>query len=128
MIGAPLIPIGLFWFAWSARPSAHWISPILAGIPFAWGNTATFLTAVFYLLDVYGPMVGASALAANGLSRYIMSGCFPLFTFQMYEELGIGWATSLLGFLSVLMMPIPFIFFNYGPQIRARSSYKIVKA
>lgn len=45
MIGAFTIPIGLFWFAWTARPSVHWISPILAGIPFAFGNLSLFISA-----------------------------------------------------------------------------------
>ncbi len=56
------------------------------------------------MIDVYGPLGGASAMAANGIARYTMGAVFPLFTFQMYETLGIGWATSLLGFLSVLMV------------------------
>lgn len=27
MVGAILVPIGLFWYAWSARKSIHWIMP-----------------------------------------------------------------------------------------------------
>ena len=57
-------------------------------------------------------MNGASAMAANGLARYSMGAVFPLFTFQMYERLGIAWATSLLAFISVAMMPIPWVFFK----------------
>ena len=41
----------------------------------------------------------------------------------VYEHLGIGWATSLLGFLSLLMLPIPWILFKWGPEIRKRSRY-----
>ena len=127
MMGAFGIPIGLFWFAWSARRDVHWISPVLAGIPFAWGNLAIFISAALYLIDVYGPLNGASAMAANGLARYTMGAVFPLFTFQMYETLGIAWATSLLGFISVAMMPIPWVFFKYGPKIRAKSNYDTLK-
>ena len=127
MMGAFGIPIGLFWFAWSARRDVHWISPVLAGIPFAWGNLGIFISAALYLLDVYGPLNGASAMAANGLARYTMGAVFPLFTFQMYETLGIAWATSLLGFISVAMMPIPWVFFKYGPKIRAKSNYDTLK-
>lgn len=60
----------LFWFAWSARQDVHWIVPVIAGIPFAWGNLLVFVSAALYLIDVYGPMNGASAMAANGLARY----------------------------------------------------------
>ena len=46
----------------------------------------------------------------------------------MYETLGIAWATSLLGFVSIALMPIPWILYKYGPQIRAKSRYDTIKA
>jgi hypothetical protein len=114
----------LFWFAWSARPSTHWISPVLAGVPFAWGNVCIFISAALYFIDVYGPLNGASAMAANGLARYTLGAAFPLFTFQMYERLGVAWATSLLGFVSVAMIPIPWLFWwRYGEVIRGKSRF-----
>jgi len=82
MMGSFGLPIGLFWFAWTARADVHWISPVLATIPFAWGNLCVFTAAALYLIDVYGPLNGASALAANGLVRYVSGAVFPLFTVQ----------------------------------------------
>jgi hypothetical protein len=35
---------------------------------------------MLYLTNVYGAKYGASALAANGLLRYLVGGSFPLFT------------------------------------------------
>lgn len=35
---------------------------------------------MLYLTDVHGAKHGASALAANGLLRYLIGGSFPLFT------------------------------------------------
>lgn len=146
MIGSFGLPIGLFWFAWTARRDVHWISPILATIPFGWGNLSVFTATALYLVDVYGPLNGASALAANGLVRYISGAAFPLFTVQsesnhspvhcsllitrlvVYERLGIDWATSLLGFFSILLLPIPFVLFRYGPQIRRKSHFDTIKA
>ena len=121
------VSIGLFWFSWTARLSVHWIVPVLAGIPFAWGNLCIFVSAALYLMDTYGPLIGASAMAANGLARYSLGAAFPLFTFQMLERLGVAWSISLLGFLSLAMLPIPWIFFKYGPSIRARSRYDTFK-
>jgi hypothetical protein len=97
---------------------------VLAGIPFAWGNLCIFLSAALYFIDVYGPLNGASAMAANGLARYSLGAAFPLFTFQMYERLGVAWATSLLGFVSVAMIPIPWLFFYYGEVIRGKSGFR----
>jgi hypothetical protein len=37
MMGAILVPVGMFWFAFTGYSSIHWIVPILAGIPFGWG-------------------------------------------------------------------------------------------
>ena len=82
MIGSFGLPIGLFWFAWTARADVHWISPILASVVFAWGNLCVFTAAALYLVDVYGPLTGASALAANGLMRYMSGAATPLFTVQ----------------------------------------------
>jgi hypothetical protein len=75
------------------------------------------------MIDTYGPLTGASALSANGLLRYLMGAAFPLFTIQMYEGMGIGWATSLLGFVSLALIPVPYVLFKYGAAIRAKSTY-----
>ena len=123
MLGSLGIPIGLFWFAWTAKPSIHWISPTLAGIPFGMGNLSLFITAALYMVDCYGPLYGASAMASNGLARYTYAAAFPLFSIQMFDGLGTSWAASLLGFFSLLLLPIPFVFFRFGPKIRSYSPY-----
>lgn len=81
-----------------------------------------------YLVDTYQAMAGASAMAANGLLRYTLGAVFPLFTLQMYEKLGINWATSLLGFITVALMPIPWVLFKFGHAIRGKSQYDTLKA
>lgn len=64
------LPACLFGFAWTARPSIHWIVPILL-------EGATILTAVMiyssanlFMMDSYGPLYGASASGGAKLSRY----------------------------------------------------------
>lgn len=54
MAGSFGLPIAFFWFAWSSRESVHWISPILAGIPFELGNFCIFVSCALYLGDTYG--------------------------------------------------------------------------
>ncbi|KAJ0273798.1 hypothetical protein COL922a_000860 [Colletotrichum nupharicola] len=44
---------------------------------------------------------------------------------QMYEKLGYEWATSLLAFLTVAMMPFPWLFFKYGKKLRGRSRFAV---
>jgi MFS family permease len=123
IVGSFLLPIGLFWFAWSARADIHWIVPMIATTFFGAGNLMVFCSTVLYLIDTYQSISGASAAAANGLLRYICGAVFPLFTVQMYKALGIGWATSLFGFVMVALLPIPWVLFFYGARIRERSFY-----
>lgn len=37
IFGGVLIPIGLFWFTWTAQPSVHWVVPILGSSLFGCG-------------------------------------------------------------------------------------------
>ena len=127
MIGSFLLPIGLFWFAWTARKDVHWIVPLIATVPFGIGNLLIFCSCVLCLIDTYGPVYGASAAAANGMLRYVLGAVFPLFTVQMYKRLGIDWATSLLGFVTIALLPIPWVLFKFGPKIRQRSAYAPTK-
>lgn len=47
--GALLVPIGLFWFAWTSIPSVHWIVPIIGSGVFGCGTLLVF-TGVFTFL------------------------------------------------------------------------------
>ena len=117
-----LVPIGLFWFAWTALPPTHWISGILAGVPFGLGLVTLFLGITSYLTDCYG-RYAASALAANAVLRSLFGAGFPLFATAMYDKLGAPWATTLLGFLALAMAPLPWVFYHFGPRLRAISKF-----
>jgi hypothetical protein len=64
-----------------------------------------------------------TALAANGLVRYIFGAVFPLFTIQMYQNLDVHWASSVFAFLSLIQLPIPWLLFKFGPKLRAKSNF-----
>lgn len=92
---------------------------------FTCGNILVFASAALYLTDCYGATYGASAWASNTFIRYLFAFAFPLFAVQMYEGLGVGWATSLLGFASFVLAFIPFVLAKYGAKLRSRSSYAL---
>ncbi|KAI1140226.1 MFS general substrate transporter [Hypoxylon sp. FL0543] len=117
MIGAAILPIGLFWFAWTSNPHITWVPQVVAGALIGMGIQLVYTMGYNYILDVYTP-VAASAVAANTFVRCIAGAGFPLFAAPMYHKLGVGWATSVLGFLSVALMPVPFLFFKYGKRVR----------
>ncbi|KAF8847768.1 MFS general substrate transporter [Acephala macrosclerotiorum] len=122
ILGAIILPIGLFWFAWTSSPHISWVPQALAGIPIGWGILMVFLQGLNYLIDVY--MWNAnSAIAANTFLRSFAGAGFPLFATAMYHTLGVNWATSLLGFLCIAMIPAPIAFYFYGAKIRAMSKF-----
>jgi hypothetical protein len=41
----------------------------------------------------------------------------------MYEALGIHWASSIPAFLALACVPMPFLLWKYGAQIRTRCKY-----
>ncbi|KAK4139276.1 major facilitator superfamily transporter [Dichotomopilus funicola] len=127
MVGAALNPASLFWFGWTAEAGTYWASPVVAAVPFAVGNIMVYSSGALYIMNAYGSLHGASALSANSLLRYAGGGAFPLFTVQMFSSMGIGWASSLLGFVSVVLVPVPFVLYKYGSKIRARSQYIVLK-
>lgn len=127
MVGCALNPASLFWFGWSADAGVYWVSPVVAAVPFAVGNIMVYSSGALYIMNSYGSLHGASALSANSLLRYAAGGAFPLFTVQMFEVLGICWAGSLLGFVSMALVPVPWVLFKYGEKIRAHSQYITIK-
>lgn len=109
--------------AWTAKPDIHWIVPALSGILYGIGIDLTFMALTNYLTDAYD-IYSASALASSVFSRNIVAAVLlPLATYPLYENLGVGWACSLLGFLCLALSPIPFAFLRYGPGLRAKSPF-----
>ncbi|KAI9927578.1 hypothetical protein MW887_003197 [Aspergillus wentii] len=127
MVGSFVIPTGLFLFAWTTYPSVHWIVPIIGAVIFSCGLVMVFISLMSYLVDSY-TVYAASVLAANSALRSLFGTAFPLFTTQMYENLGNQWASSIPAFLVLACVPFPFLFHRYGAQIRAKSKYSLEAA
>lgn len=123
-IGSISLPIALFWQAWTARPDVQWMAPIAAGVPFGFGLILIFFSVIMYFSTCYPPLVVASAMAANNMLRYVMSSVFPLFTIQMYEsKMKIKWASTFFALICILLVPTPWIFERWGPQLRHKSQF-----
>ncbi|KAJ5085825.1 hypothetical protein N7532_010596 [Penicillium argentinense] len=121
LIGAPVFTIGIFWFGWTGyNPQIHWAVPTAAGIFIGFGVLCVFLPCFNYLVDAYLPLA-ASTVAANIILRSTVAAGFPVFTTQMFENMGVQWACTLLGCLAAIMIPIPVAFRAYGPWLRSKS-------
>ncbi|KAH7304427.1 major facilitator superfamily domain-containing protein [Stachybotrys elegans] len=121
-VGAFLLPISLFWFGWTSYASIHWISPIMAGLFFAVGGCLVVNSVFNYMADAYPPYA-ASALGSNDFMRSMFAAGFPLFATAMFHNLDVGWACTLLGCLSLVFLPFPFILVRYGRRMRMASRW-----
>lgn len=121
-IESACMPIGLFMFGWTSFSSIHWIAPTIAIGIATIGIFAIYLSTFNYLADTYH-RYASSALAAQSFCRNMLGGVFPLITTQMYNKLGFGPASSLLGGIGTLLTIVPWILVFYGPRIRARSKF-----
>ncbi|OAL43343.1 MFS general substrate transporter [Pyrenochaeta sp. DS3sAY3a] len=115
-----VLPVGFFWYGWSADRHAHWIVPILGTGLIGIGSLFIIMPAQTYLVDVFGSEAAASALAANTLLRSLFGAFLPMAGGSMYSALGLGWGNSVLGFIGLAFVPIPYCFYKYGDRIRER--------
>lgn len=123
MVGGVLFTGGLFWFGWTGYTgNIHWIVPVLSGLFTGFGIFSIFLSLLNYIVDAY-LMFAASAIAANTFMRSIFGGIFPLFATFMFEGMGIQWASTLLGCVALVLVPMPVVFYVFGKKIRARSKF-----
>lgn len=122
LVGVFFVPIGLFILAWTTYRKVHWIAPIIGSAVFGFATVLVFNGIFAYTVEAYR-LYTASAMAANSFVRSLMSGVFPLFGLQMYEHMGIHWASTLLALFGCLLIPVPFLFYRFGEKLRSLSPY-----
>lgn len=117
-----LLPVGLFWLAWTSGSNVHWIVPTLAVGCATMGIFSIYLAVFNYLADTYH-RYASSALAAQSFCRNMLGGAFPLFVPQMFRAMTFQGAGSLLGGIGAVLTLVPFALLIWGPKIRARSKF-----
>jgi len=121
--GAILIPVGLLLYGWTAKYHVHYIVPIISTALIGVGNLAVFMGVSTYLVDAFS-IYAASALAANTVIRSLLGAVLPLAGQKMYKTLGLGWGNSLLAFIAISMIPIPFVLLKWGEKLRKKFEIK----
>ncbi|KAJ9107619.1 hypothetical protein QFC21_001078 [Naganishia friedmannii] len=120
IIAAFCYPICLICVGWTAGRT-HWAAPLVFSAFFGVGTTLAFQGILNYLTDTY-VLYAASVLAANDFMRSAFGAGAPLFSHGLFVNLGIDWGCTLLGLVSVLFIPLPFILYKYGHIARQKSS------
>lgn len=68
ILGGVVLPVGLFWFAWTTSASIHWAVSIAGSVLFGIGQVLLFISLINYVIDTY-TVFAASALAGNAILR-----------------------------------------------------------
>lgn len=119
LVGAPFIPIAFFLLGATSFKHIIWVGPSSSGIAFGFGMVLCYYAVNNYIIDSY-QKYAASALAAKVFLRSGGGAGFPLFITQMYDRLGLQWASWLLAFIGVAMVFIPYVFYFFGAKLRAK--------
>ncbi|KAI0134360.1 major facilitator superfamily domain-containing protein [Xylariales sp. AK1849] len=121
-LGGVCIVVGLLWCAWTARPGLPWLINMASGVPFGFGIVLVTIGSTNYLVDAY-TIYAASALTVCICGRAIWGAVLPLFVRSMFASIGVWWSLSIPAVLSLICLPFPFVFYRFGPAIRARCKY-----
>ncbi|KAI1293952.1 major facilitator superfamily domain-containing protein [Xylaria venustula] len=125
IFASPLFPIALFIYGWTVKYQVHWIVPIIGTAIGGPGAVLVNAASQSYIVDIFGPQAGASALAAVTLLRNLAGAFLPLAAPRLYANLGLGWGNSVLGFITTAFIPVPFLFYWKGQALRERFPVKI---
>ncbi|KAI1113810.1 major facilitator superfamily domain-containing protein [Nemania sp. NC0429] len=117
-------PIMFFWYGWTTYYKVHWIAPILSLIPYGVAIIGVYSLTQAYIIDAY-PLYAASGLAAFTVLRSIVAAFLPLAGPALYGSLGLGWGSSVLGFITVGLIPIPVLVMIFGTRLRRRFPVKL---
>lgn len=76
-------------------------------------SSNVFSTATAVIAEEFGASLEVMILGVK----------ISLFATYMYKRLGVAWATSLLRFLCIAMMPFPILFYLHGKKMRAKRKF-----
>ena len=122
--GSLIFTAGMFWYGWSSFPDLPWIVPALGIACVGFGIYSIYLAVVNYLADAY-EKYAASALSAASLGRNVFGAFLPLATPALYKNLTYPWASTLLGFIGLVLSVVPAILLSKGEAIRAKSPFML---
>ncbi|KAL2849935.1 major facilitator superfamily domain-containing protein [Aspergillus pseudoustus] len=116
------ISAGMFTYAWTSYPHIPWIAPAISLAMVGAGSVLVVTGVSDYVVDAYATYAG-SAIGAVATGENLFSAFLPLATMSMYTSLGLNWASTLLGLISLVLSLLPTLMFFWGREVRARSTF-----
>ncbi|KAI1422050.1 major facilitator superfamily domain-containing protein [Xylaria sp. FL1777] len=128
--GAPCLPVGLFIFAWTGTgPPTHWIGSMFGLVLIGIANYSIYMSTIDYMVCAYGPY-SASATGGNGLARDLLAGLLTPAAIPFYTSidkstgwLTYAWASTVLAFVSAVLVVFAYYIYTFGPGFRRRSPF-----
>lgn len=115
---------GMFVYAWTSYPDMPWIAPTIGLAMVGFGIQTVVSAVADYITDAYATShYAASAVSAVAFGENMTAAFLPLATNKIYAELGFQWASSLLGFLAILLSAAPVVFVWKGRWFREKSPF-----
>jgi len=97
---APMLPIGMFGFAWTATgPPLHFAGTLVFVVLVGIANYAIYMATIDYMVAAYGPYA-ASATGGNGWARDFLAGVLTVPATPFFQNIGskpIAYASTILG-------------------------------
>ncbi|KAF7518109.1 hypothetical protein G7054_g13575 [Neopestalotiopsis clavispora] len=116
--------VGLFIFAWTARPNVHWIAPTV-GITVYGATVFVIMQCIFVYVPLSYPQYAASLFAGNDFFRSALAFASILFAKPMFANLGVARGTTLLAGLSVIGIVGIWVLYFTGARLRSMSKFAV---
>ncbi|KAK8105359.1 uncharacterized protein PG998_004170 [Apiospora kogelbergensis] len=116
--------IGLFIFAWTARPDIHWVAPTI-GIVIYGATVFVVMQCIFVYVPLSYPQYAASLFAGNDFFRSALAFASILFAKPLFGNLGVARGTTLLGGLSTIGIVGIWVLYFFGARMRKLSKFAV---
>ncbi|KAK8080741.1 hypothetical protein PG997_008559 [Apiospora hydei] len=116
--------VGLFIFAWTARPDVHWIAPTV-GITVYGATVFVVMQCIFVYVPLSYPQYAASLFAGNDFFRSALAFASILFAKPLFDNLGVARGTTLLGGLSTIGIVGIWVLYFTGAKLRGLSKFAV---
>ncbi|OAL21400.1 hypothetical protein AYO22_08123 [Fonsecaea multimorphosa] len=127
MIGGPLLPISVFWMAWSSRRSVSYWSPMISAAFFGFSMLCLFISTYAYIMQRF-TKVAASALVSNTFVRYAVAGSMVVVSIPMFEDLDVHHALTIFAAISCFFTPVPFFLYFHARRAEGRGKVSATEA
>ncbi|CAI7571037.1 unnamed protein product [Penicillium palitans] len=118
-----LMSAGLFIFGWTVQCRIQFVVPILGTALVGLGLAATSISLQTYIVDSFG-IYAVSAISATMVVRNTTAAFLPLAGPPLFDALGYNWGGTLLGWVVLVLSPLPLFLIKYGERLRARRGFQ----